>query len=546
MNDVERTLKKLRRREHQAAVLADLGHAALTLDNLQLLFDQAAIQVSESLGVRFCEVLKLLPDKQELLLVAGAGWKSGVVGRTTVGAALDSQAGFTLETEGPVIVGDLRNESRFEHPELLTEHGVTSGISVVIGPRTRPWGVLGAHSNDAVGFTGEDAYFVQAVANTLWDAINRNQIEESLREADQRKDRFIAVLAHELRNPLASISTALDILELAGDKATISQSRDIAKRQVKHLTRLVDDLLDVSRITQGRLKLRKQRVDLRQIIESSISDSRHILARFQHTLSLSLPESGLFVDADPVRLTQVLANLVSNAAKYTPTGGRIDVRAMSVRAGVTIVVKDNGIGIPEENLDSIFEMFAQSGGFPENDQSGMGIGLNLTRSLIELHGGHISVISEGVGRGAEFTVWLPGSQRTPESEPARSKIETKSIISKRVLVVEDNQDAATSLAKLLGLLGHEVRIAYDGHQALQVADRFRPQLILLDVGLPRLNGYEVAKRLRAMPWGSDVTLVAVTGWGQEEDRRKAEQSGIDQHVTKPLSLTVLKDILATT
>lgn len=546
MDDVEDALHQLRRRERQAAVLADLGHCALSVDDLQVLFDQAVAQVAEALGIRFCKVLKLLPGSRELLLVAGVGWKQGLVGQATVPAGLDSQAGYTLQSDRPVVVEDLRSEARFSGPLLLSEHGVVSGMSVIIGPQGHPWGVLGTHSNELKEFTGEDTYFIQAVANTLWDAIHRRQIEDSLREADRRKDEFLAVLAHELRNPLASISTALEVISLTDDPTANAESRAIARRQVDHLSRLVDDLLEVSRIGQGRLKLKKQRVQLREVIDSAVADNQHFIDRQHHSLSVTFPDESIFLDADPVRLSQVFGNLLNNAAKYTPEGGVIEIRIRPEQAGVSIVVRDNGIGIPTAYLGAIFEMFAGLNQPAEMTQKGLGIGLSLVRSLIEMHGGTVEARSEGPGKGSEFIVWLPAARRAEETDdaPNRDTREPASTVAKRVLVVEDNDDAATSLAKLLQVLGQETCVAHDGIEALKAASVFRPDIILLDIGLPKLNGYEVARCIREKPWGNKILLAAVTGWGQEHDRDRAREVGIDRHITKPLTLPVLKEVLA--
>jgi CheY-like chemotaxis protein/two-component sensor histidine kinase len=308
----------------------------------------------------------------------------------------------------------------------------------------------------------------------------------------------------------------------------------------------VDDLLEVSRISQGRLRLQKSRVNLDELIQAAVSDSSHLIRSRRHTLSVSTPKEPVYLDADPVRLTQVFFNLLTNAAKYTPEGGQIRITARLRRDGVSISVRDNGNGIPTQHLKTVFSMFAGLDRTTQTAQKGMGIGLSLVKSLVELHGGRISARSKGIGQGSVFRVWLPADLRASD-EAEDSPAETDpgvAVKARRVLIVEDNEDAAIALAKLLDLLGHESTIARDGRRALQVADAFQPDVILLDIGLPQLNGYEVAKHIRKQAWSKDVVLAAVTGWGQVVDKARSRQAGIDTHVTKPLTLPVLKEILA--
>ena len=545
VKDLENTMRTLEKRERQTAILADLGRIALSTADLQSLFDRAVSEIAQAVDNDLCKILELLPGGEDLRLVSGIGWKDGLIGAATVHTGLDSQAGYTLRSAEPVIVRDLRTETRFSGPELLTDHGVISGMSVVIGAPELPWGVLGTHSTVPMEFSGEDANFIQAVANILWHAIDRKNTEDSLRQSDRRKEEFLAMLGHELRNPLASISTALEITRITDDTKTIEHSRAIVDRQVRHLTRLVDDLLEVSRINQGRLQLRKARVDLSDLIHSAITDTRHLLESRGHSLSLTVPREPAYLDADPVRLTQVFSNLLSNAAKYTPDGGRIRITVRFLGDGLSVSVRDNGIGIPREHLKTVFQMFAGLNRSPEPMQKGMGIGLSLVKALVELHGGKVSARSKGVGQGSVFSVWLPADLRATEVQQVAEESEHKTGSDAcRVLVVEDNEDAADSLAKLLELLGHETRIASDGHAALEAAQSFRPDLVLLDIGLPKMNGYEVARRIRAEPWGDGIVLAAVTGWGQEPDKARSRDAGIDRHLTKPLTLPVLKEILA--
>lgn len=379
------------------------------------------------------------------------------------------------------------------------------------------------------------------------------------------KDEFLAVLSHELRNPLASLSSAIDVIEMTTDAGMLAQSRAVMRRQVGRLTRLVDDLLQMSRITQGKLQLQKSRIALAEVVRSAVEDTLEFVEAAGHELLVNLPEEPILVHADPMRLGQVFTNLLSNAAKYTPDGGRIEISAERRASGVRVTVSDNGTGIPGEKIHTLFQMFTQLDQSIDRGYRGLGIGLSLAKSLVEMQGGRIEARSDGLGKGSEFNVWLPvvsvaeASRLSSEDRAGASTAEAKSggdeprdeqrrINSRdrprcRVLVVEDNEDAANSLATLLEIMGHEIRIARDGLEGVKAAAEFRPQLVLLDIGLPKLGGYDVARRIREESWGEDVTLAAVTGWGQETDRDRAQEAGFDQHLTKPMNLETLKDLL---
>jgi two-component system CheB/CheR fusion protein len=381
-------------------------------------------------------------------------------------------------------------------------------------------------------------------AKRLEQALRAN--EQSLREADRRKDEFLATLAHELRNPLAPIRSAAKILgsPRLGERE-LAWSRDVIARQVQHMARLLDDLLDISRITRGRLELRRGRIGLAGIVEAAVETARPLLDARRHALHVSLPEPPPDLDADPVRLAQVLANLLTNAAKYTDPGGHVELRATVVAGEVRIAVRDDGIGIAPEALGRVFEMFSQVTAALDRSEGGLGIGLALVRGLVELHGGRVEARSEGLGRGSEFVVVLP----LPPAMPAAPDTTAGAGVAarpatRRVLVADDNQDAAESLRLLLELAGHEVRVAHDGPGALEAAAEFRPDAVLLDIGMPGLNGYEVAARLRAFDWGAAPVLVAITGWGQEHDRRLALDAGFDHHLTKPIDPDLIEPLLA--
>jgi CheY-like chemotaxis protein/nitrogen-specific signal transduction histidine kinase len=377
------------------------------------------------------------------------------------------------------------------------------------------------------------------------DLILRFRYEQALKEADRRKDEFLATLAHELRNPLAPIRNAAEMLKVkAPTDPDLVWGRDVIERQVGQMARLLDDLLDVSRITRGKLELRKGRVTLAAVVESAVETSRPAIDGGGHRLTVELPPEPAHLDADPVRLAQVFANLLNNAAKYTDRGGDVRLSAQLVGREVVVSVRDTGIGIAPEVLPRLFEVFSQATPALERSQGGLGIGLSLVRGLVEMHGGRVQGRSAGPGQGSEFVVRLPVAAAAPTvREPPPAEAEKPRVAGCRVVVADDNRDAADTLAMMVRLMGHEARIARDGEEAVGAVEAFRPDAVLLDIGMPRLNGYEAVRRIRAQPWGKDILLVAVTGWGQEEDRRRSQEAGFDHHLTKPASPAALEKLL---
>ena len=370
----------------------------------------------------------------------------------------------------------------------------------------------------------------------------RRATEAALREADRRKDEFLATLAHELRNPLAPVRNALEVMRLTDDPNRVRPVREMMARQVGQMVRLVDDLLDVSRITRGRVELRTGPVDLAGVVRDAVETSRPLIDAGRHELAVDLPPNPVVVDGDRFRLSQVVANLLNNAAKYTPPGGRIGVEVGRDGGDGVVRVRDTGTGIPADMLDRVFEMFVQA----DRSQGGLGIGLTLVRSLVELHGGTVRVASEGPGRGSEFTVHLPlRAAAEPAAPSAASPVPRRpGGPARRILIVDDNRDAADTLAVLLGTGGNDVRVCYDGPAALAEAEGFRPDLVILDIGMPGMDGYEVARRLRQMPDVRETSLVALTGWGQDSDRRRTREAGFDHHLVKPVDMATLDQVLA--
>jgi PAS domain S-box-containing protein len=370
---------------------------------------------------------------------------------------------------------------------------------------------------------------------------------EALQRADRQKDEFLATLAHELRNPLAPIRNTVSLLQSRLKPGSEElPGVEVIARQVEHMALLLDDLLDVSQLTRGAMALRKEPVLLQRVVDLAIETSSPVISAAGHELVVALPERPLVLEADVLRLSQAIANVLNNAAKYTDRGGRIALDAESSEQGfVRVHIRDTGIGISPEALDTIFDLFSQATPALERSQGGLGIGLSLVRGLVELHGGTIEARSRGLGKGSEFVIRLPlAPAGQAESTPARERTASAGMPPLRILVADDNQDSAESLAMLLTMMGHDVRTELDGAQAVETARAFQPQVVLLDLGMPRLNGYEAARRIRALPGGDEVVLIAQTGWSQPEDRRRSQEAGFDHHVVKPIPSGSLEKLLA--
>lgn len=397
----------------------------------------------------------------------------------------------------------------------------------------------------------DDRGALRGFVKVMRDQTEKKQMEEELRnraealaKADREKDEFLAVLAHELRNPLAPIFYALHILDQESDAAVQQNTRAIVERQVHRLAHLIDDLLDVSRISTGKIDLRREQVPLRRIVENAAEVARPLLEARGHELTVSLPEEEVWLEADAARLEQVLSNLLNNAAKFTGDGGRIWVRAERPDDHAVLRIKDNGVGMDPDLIERIFDIFAQGTRSLDRPQGGLGIGLTLARRLVEMHGGTITAHSDGIGRGSEFLINLPVLPRAsaPQTEPQAPA--SPQIRPLRLLVVDDSDDTAEMMSTLLTMAGHDVRIAHSGPAALAAVLAHRPEAIVLDIGLPGLDGYQVAQRLRQDPATKDVLLIAASGYGQESDRRRSREAGFDHHLVKPVDPQRLQEILA--
>ncbi|RZA06035.1 MAG: response regulator, partial [Moraxellaceae bacterium] len=415
-------------------------------------------------------------------------------------------------------------------------------------------GVLADAFNNMLSEMERRASALEKSNQSLEREMNERHIAEvALRLADQRKDEFLATLAHELRNPLAPISNGLHILRLAKDKPDIAENAQaVMERQLAQMVRLVDDLLDVSRINTGKLSINKTIVDVQSVMRDALESSGPFIESCGHTLSINMPIEPIYVDADPLRLAQVFSNILSNAAKYTNSGGLISIDAAienssdTSESKIIIDITDNGIGIAPDMLEDIFNIFTQINKSLERAHAGLGVGLALAKRLVELHGYELHASSKGLGFGSTFTISLKvvANRLVSENKIAES---TDTYVKKRIMLIDDNVDFVTTMATLLETKGHDVRIAHDGFAALKIAQEFLPEIAFLDIGMPGMNGYDLARHLRELPETAEATLIAITGWGQEKDRQLSQDAGFDNHLVKPVDLAhVLRLIEATT
>ncbi len=427
------------------------------------------------------------------------------------------------------------------------------------GQSTREFRILRADDGEIRTIQGVEAVRpnpggkAEWVVGTNLDITDRKRVEEELRrlaaeqsEEDRRKDEFLATLAHELRNPLAPIRYGLQIMRLSNDGGeAVEQARTMMERQIGQMVHLVDDLLDVSRISQGKLKLRKDQINLVTVLTNAVETWRALNSAGDHDLTVDMPSDPVFVDADATRLEQVFSNILNNAAKYSEPGSHIHLSVTRNGSTIVVSIKDSGVGIPAEMLTRVFDMFTQVDRSLEKTQGGLGIGLCLVKRLVEMHEGTVEARSDGIGMGSEFVVCLPemltGEQihESPTDEDKSSKPAAQ----RRILVADDNHDSADTLSMMLTMMGNEVRTVNDGLEAVKLAEEFRPDVIMLDIGMPKLNGYEACRRLREHPWTKSVVFLAMTGWGQDEDKRRSQEAGFDHHIVKPVDFVVLEKLL---
>ena len=519
---------------------------------LQAVTDAATAVSGAEFGAFFYNVTNELGEAYLLFTLSGAPReafeKFGTPRNTPIFAP-------TFRGEGPVRLDDVTEDPRYG--TMAPHHGMPKGhlpvrsyLAVPVTSRSGQvmGGLFFGHSKVGV-FTERAERIVTGIASQAAVAIDASRLHEQraqliaeLRESDRRKDEFIATLSHELRNPLAPLKNALHGLRLSGENGTpAGRLREMIERQVDHLVRLVDDLLEVSRINRGTFELRRERVELESVVRSAIETSEPLLSAGGRKLSVALPEEPLVLDGDPVRLTQIFANVLNNAAKYTNPGGRVWLEARRESDTVAVSIRDDGIGIAPETLPVLFQMFQR--GSAGASRGGLGVGLTLARRLVEMHGGSIVAKSEGPDQGSEFTVRLPLAPGLSKSASAHAPL-AEPLGRKRVLVVDDNVDAAEALSLLLEILGAETRVVHDGASALKAFAEYDPDLVLLDIGMPDMDGYEVARQVRTRHPERRTKLVALTGWGQAEDRRRAREAGFDEHLVKPAEMEALKAFLA--
>jgi PAS domain S-box-containing protein len=545
----EQTARFLADASAALAVLVDFDSTLQTVSSLAVphFADWATVDVAEADGtLRRVAVAHVDPAKVELAhelhrrfppdpAATQGGWN---ILRT-------GQPEIIHKITDDLLVQTVRDQERLG---IVRQLGLRSYIGVPLTMRGKTIGVLtfiaaeSGHLYDAT-----DLAVAEDLASRAAIAIENAQLYRELRDADQRKDEFLATLAHELRNPLAPIRNGLQVLRLANaDGGMVDKARSMMERQLSQMVRLVDDLLDVSRITRNKLELRKERVSLKSVINSAVETSHPLIEKASHTFSITLPPTPVYLDADLTRLAQVFSNLLNNAAKYTEPGGRILLTGELSGAEVVVQVQDNGRGIPADALPHIFEMFSQVDRNLERAQGGLGIGLTLVRRLVEMHGGTVEAKSDGHGKGSTFVVRLPVvAVPVANAQERRDEAGARHAAKRKVLVVDDNRDSAESLGMMLKLMGNEVRTAHDGLEAVEAASQFSPDLILMDVGMPKLNGFDATRRIREQPWGKDVRIVVLTGWGQEEDRRMSQEAGCDGHMVKPVDPAALEKLLET-
>jgi PAS domain S-box-containing protein len=544
---VEETSLYLAEASAELALAVDYESTLQKVANLAVPYfaDWSAVDAVEGNALRRLAVAHTDPQKIELAHALMRHYPTDL--------SNDQGTGVVVRTGESLLISDITDEMLVQgardeqHLDLIRQLGLRSYICVPLIVSGRVYAILTFATAESGRHLGEgDLRLAKDLAYRASIAVQNIQLLETLRLSDRRKDEFIATLAHELRNPLAPIRTGIQVLdEIGSQNAEAIEIRRIMDRQLTHMVRLVDDLMDVSRISTGRLELRKEHVELASVVQTALEAIRPQIEEAGHQLTVSLPEQPVKLYADPVRLSQVLSNLLSNSSRYTDNGGSINLDTEVSETEVTIRVRDNGQGIPAESLSRIFEMFIRGNHLSPSSTAGLGIGLTLVKRLVELHGGRVTAVSEGVGKGSEFKivlpVELPSRQTTFASDHEATPDAGKTL---RVLVVDDNVDAATTLAALLRHLKHDVHVTHDGESAVARAAELQPHVILLDIGLPGLNGYEACRRIRQQPEGSRPRIIALTGWGLDEDRRRSQEAGFDHHLVKPVSLQSLQQSFA--
>jgi signal transduction histidine kinase len=549
---VETTARVASRRERDDAMerlrlLDEIGEATRVASEPRAIMEEATRLLGEHLGVTRVAYADLEPDNDRFTIrhdwrVPGAISTVGVYSLDLFG----SRATSNLRVGRTLVIDDVDAElAPGDGDGMFNSIGIKAIICCPLVKGGRLVAMMAVHQVHPRRWTGEDLALVEAVVDRCWAHIERVRSTEALREADRHKSEFLAVLAHELRNPLAPIRNGLELLRLgAGGAETVARVSGMMDRQLSHMTHLIDDLLDIARVSSGKIVLHRELSDLNRIVAAAVEASMPALQGAGHDLAVRLPDAPLPVEADPVRISQVIGNLLANAAKYTPRNGRIGVSAWVEDGAAVVAVADNGIGIPAESLEAVFDMFTQVARHMERSNGGLGIGLSLVRRLVALHGGTVTASSPGPGQGSTFTIRLPLAAALPQpvgESPPAAQAAGRPL---RILIADDNVDAARSLSELLALEGHDTRVAADGAEALELAAGFHPEAVFLDIGMPGMDGYETARRLRCVPGLDAVPLAALTGWGAAEDRARSRAAGFDYHLLKPAVPAEVRAVLA--
>ncbi|UOD28476.1 PAS domain S-box protein [Massilia violaceinigra] len=535
-----------KRVEERLRLLDAMSQATRNADDPKTIMDVTTRMLGEHLGVTRCPYADVESDNDRFTIrhdwtAPGAISTVGVYSLDLFGAraASDMREGRTLR------ICDVDRElDQADGGAMFNAIACRAIICCPLVKEGKLVAMMAVHQDCPRQWTDPEVALVEQAVERSWAHIERLRATEALREADRRKTEFLAILAHELRNPLAPIRNGLQVMRMAEhDQATVARVRDMMERQVTQMVTLVDDLLDIARITRGNLELKPVRVELRELIASAVETSMPLIDANRHTLTLEVASESLLIDADPTRIAQVIGNVLNNAAKYTPAGGRIDVLAWRDGAQAVLSIRDTGIGIPSESALTVFEMFSQVGASIDRAQGGLGIGLSLARRLVELHRGSIDLVRDETVGGSRFDIRLPLAPDVAAQSPGAATPPASAAGGLRVLVVDDNVDAADMLSELMDIIGHASRVANDGPRALVLAEQFRPEVVFLDIGMPGMNGYEVARALRGMPQLEPLALVALTGWGDDKDRARSKEAGFDHHLIKPANLEAVERLL---
>jgi signal transduction histidine kinase/CheY-like chemotaxis protein len=533
---------ELKARALQQAAVAELGQKALGSLDLDRLLEQAVALVARTLGVELVKVLELLPDQESLVLRAGVGWREGSVGEATEPAGADSPGGFTLHKREPLIVKDLRSETRFQAPALLRDHQVVSGVSVIIHGEGGPWGVLGAYCAFRRDFKEDDVHFLQAVANVLAAAIQRRRAEERIEAASRAKDHFLAILSHELRTPLTPVLMATSELEAqAGLPEELRKYSGLIRRNVELEARLIDDLLDLTRISRGKLKLEFGEVDPHALLAHvcEMCHGEFLAKKLEVTVDLGATRRRLRADA--ARLEQVFWNLIKNAIKFTPERGRVLIRTSNRDDQFLLQVADSGIGIDARDLTRIFGAFEQGDRSIARRFGGLGLGLSISKALIDSHGGRLTASSPGRGKGATFSVELPLAEGVEiPGRPVAAPAAVEESHPLKILLVEDHEDTARTMARLLAKLNYQVKTAGTLESAHRIAISEPFDLLISDLGLPDGSGLQLMEWLRRR---KPIKAIALSGYGMESDVIRSKEAGFLEHVTKPVDFQKLVDLI---